>query len=29
MMGNELEKKGQLFFFVGGGGGIQKEVFPM
>ena len=27
---NELEKKGQLFFLVGpgGGGGVQKEVFP-
>ena len=25
MMGNELEKRGQLFFLVG----VQKEVFPL
>ena len=25
-MGNELEKRGQLFFFSGG---VQKEVFPI
>ena len=24
MMGNELEKRGQLFFLVG----VQKEIFP-